>query len=52
MPAKKYIKYFSGTTLIINTTKLTNNISISKKSDKYIYFLHTNSVVKEFKHRF
>ena len=31
---------------------LINNISIPKKSNKSIYFLHTNSIVKKFKHIF
>ena len=31
---------------------LMNNIYIPKKSNKYIYFLHTKSMVKKFKHRF
>ena len=89
IPAKKYIKYFSGTTWIDswkfngmseenveNITKsesnfapyfvdhhllpdinfngncLINNISISKKSNKSIYSLHTKSMVKKFKYRF
>ena len=29
-----------------------NNISIPKKSNKSIYFLHTKSTIKKFKHRF
>ena len=31
---------------------LINNIYIPKESNKYIYFLHTNGMVKKFKHRF
>ena len=31
---------------------LINNIFIPKKSNKSIYFLHTDSMVKKFKHRF
>ena len=31
---------------------LINIIYISKKSNKYMYFLHTKSMVKKFKHRF
>ena len=88
-PAKKYIKYFIGTTridswksngmseenienitksdttfasnvvdhhllpeIIFNGHCLINIISIPKKYNKSIYFLHTNSMVKKFKHRF
>ena len=89
IPAKKYIKYFSGTTKtdlwkssgmsaedIENITKsdsnfappfadhhllpdinfsghclINNNVSVPEKV-KSIYFLHTKSMVKKFKHRF
>ena len=84
IPAKIYIKYFSGTTRndllnsngmseenIENITKSDNNFAptfvdhhllpdislnghclIDNKSNKSIYFLHTNSMVKIFKYRF
>ena len=88
IPAKKYIKYFSGTTRndlwksnemskenIEDITKsdssfpstlvdhyifpdvnfngrcLINYISIHNKNNESIHFLHTNSIVKKFKHR-
>ena len=38
--------------IIFNGHCLINNIYIPKKSDKYIYFLHTKSMVQKFKHRF
>ena len=37
---------FNGYSLI------NNNISILKKNNKFIYFLHTKSMVKKFKHTF
>ena len=90
IPAKIYIKYFSGTTRIEssrsngmseesiqNITKLDSNfaptfvdrhllpditfnghsliksnISVPKKGNTSMYFLHPNSLVKKFKHRF
>ena len=55
--AKKYIKYFSGTTGINSSNpngmseQYIENI-IKSDSNKYIYFLHTNSMTKVFKHIF
>ena len=31
---------------------INNNTSTPKKSNKFIYFLHTKSMAKKFKHRF
>ena len=88
LPAKKYIKHFSGTTRIylwksngmleenienitnsesnfappfvnhhllpainVNRDCLINNISVPKKSNKSIYFLHIKFMVKKFKQK-
>ena len=63
MPTKKNIKHSSGTTRIVSwefigmsegniPTSEGNFAIIYSESNKSIYFVHTKSTIKKFKHRF
>ena len=51
--AGTFVDYYLLQDISFNVHRLvSNNICIPKKSNKSIYFLNTNSLVKKFRHRF